>query len=165
MAGYSNSVMYIFWWMLARNLLVLWVFRIFSRSSWKGNSIFVYYIFTLTDQNKICLQPLKFLLKSVTKIYFILYYVHIWNSNKTLHRWTQRITTKICSPGTENTEATNWKKHLNGNFEKLLEAECYLTGQWKSPVSHSLSETPMILQILPLGIPAGPYSEKPRKTL
>lgn len=34
-----------------------------------------------------------------------------------------RVMTKICSPGAETTEATNWKNHLNGNFDNSLEAE------------------------------------------
>lgn len=32
----------------------------------------------------------------------------------------------ICLPGIETSRAINWEEHLNGNYDKLLEAECAL---------------------------------------
>lgn len=47
------------------------------------------------------------------------------------HRQTQRIIAEIYLPGAEANEAIKWWGHQNGNFDKLLEAECGLTQEEK----------------------------------
>lgn len=85
--------------------------------------------YNLAYQNEIYLQPLKFLLKFLTKK--LLYrLVYIWNSLTQTFTDEHRLTAIICLPGAETTEATNWKKYLNDHFDKLLEAGCKLAEEW-----------------------------------
>lgn len=56
----------------------------------------------------------------------------------------------ISLPGAETTVATNWKEHLSGDSDKVLEAEWGLAWEWETP-GGPVAEVGTLSWILPPG--------------